>query len=388
MEAEKRGNHAKKVSKKFNLYNIFVGLTLVLGAILIINIFLTINLNKEFEKSAEAAKEAIKPAKIELAVIKNSKCSDCFDISTIVGHIKNVKLNVTKETAYEFDSARGKELITKYKITKIPTLIATGEIGKVNVQGLVKNGDALLFTQPEPPFTNAATGKIEGRVTLYNLVDSACTQCKDLSSLIMQIKGAGIKISEQKNITPSSDEGKNFINKYKIGFVPIIILSKDAAAYDVMQKAWLQVGSKEPDGSYVLRLAAPPFVNLTTGKLMGVVDVIYLTDKSCADCYDVNLHKEILTNPQSFAVQLGKEETFDASDAKGKELIAAYNITKVPTVILSNDISVYPSSQFLKQFYSIEKNGYYVFRILQSLGAYKDLTTNQVVKAPQRTQVQ
>jgi len=377
----------KNLSKKFNLYNIFIGLTIFLGIISVINIILTFNLNSELKKSTEAAKEVSKPAKIELAIIKNSKCSDCFDISTIVGHIRNVKLNVTKETAYEFDSAKGKELINKYKIAKVPSVIVTGEIDKVNIQGLVKNEDALLFAQPQPPYTNAVTGKIEGKVALYILQDPQCTQCRDINSLITQIKAAGIRISEQKNITPGNDEGKDLIKKYNIGFVPTIILSKDAAAYDLMQKAWPQVGSKEIDGSYVLRLANPPFINLTTGKLRGVVDITYLIDKSCADCYDVNLHREILTNPQSFAVKLGKEETFDVSDAKGKELIAAYNITKVPAVILSDEISVYPSSQFLKQFYSVEKNGYYVFRILQSLGAYKDLAINQVVKQ-QKTQAQ
>ena len=382
MEAEK-----KRHNKKFNLYNIFIGLTITLGIVLVINIILTSNLSSELKKSSEAAKEAVKPAKIELTVIKNSKCSDCFDISTIVGHIRNVKLNVTKETAYEFDSAKGKELINKYKIAKVPSVIVTGEIDKVNIQGLVKNEDALLFAQPQPPYTNAVTGKIEGKVDLYLLQDPQCTQCKDINSLITQIKVAGIRISEQKNITPGSDEGKDVIKKYNIRFVPTIILSKDAAAYDIMQSAWPQIGSKEIDGSYVLRLANPPFINLTTGKLRGVVDITYLTDKSCADCYDANLHKEILTNPQSFAVKLGKEETFDVSDAKGKELIAAYNITQVPAVILSDEISVYPSSQFLKQFYSIEKNGYYVFRILQSLGTYRDLTTNQIVKQ-QRTQAQ
>lgn len=225
-------------------------------------------------------------------------------------------------------------------------------------------------------------------VTLYNLKDSACEKCSDLTTLIAQIKGAGVKIYEEKVITPNSNEGKELIKKYNIEFAPTIILSKEAAAYDVIQQAWPNIGSKEIDGSYVLRLVNPPFINLTTNKLRGLVNIMYLTDKSCTECYNVSQHKEILTNSQSFAVKLDKEEIFDISDNKGKELIVKYNITQVPTIILSDEISVYPSSQVLNQFFSVEKDGSYVFRRLSTVGNYKDLTTNQVVKPQPQQQFQ
>jgi len=376
------------ISKKLGLYNIFIGLTVLLGIVLLINIILTFNLNKDLKKSAETAKETLKPAKIELTSIRNSKCSDCFDISTIISHIKNANVNITKETIHEFDSKEGKALVSKYKIEKIPTVIITGEIDKFNIQGLEKKENALLLTRLEPPYINAITGKIEGRVTLYNLKDSACEKCNDLSPLISQIKAAGVKIYEEKIIAPNNDEGKGLIKKYNIDFAPTIILSKDAAVYSIIRQAWAQIGTKETDGSYVLRLVNPPFINLTTGKLRGIVNIVYLTDKSCTECYDVSQHREILVNPQSFAVKLEKEETYDISDAKGKELIANYNITQVPTIILSEEVSIYPSSQVLKQFFSVEKDGSYVFRRVSTVGTYTDLTTNKVIEAQQQSEEQ
>jgi len=383
---EKKFHKTASSKKRFNLYNAFIGLIILLAVILLINIFLTINLSNDLKKSAEAAKESARPAKVELAVIKNSKCSDCFDISAVLNYIKAAKLNVTKENAYEFDSTNGKQLAGKYGIEKAPSVIITGEIGKLQMQGSVKNKDALIFA-PEPPYTSISTGKTEGMVVLYYL-DPQCGKCRDISLLIEQIKGAGIRISAQKNVTPESDEGKNLIKKYNIDFAPTIIMSRDASAYSIMQKAWPPIGSKEPDGYYVFRLAAPPFINLTTGKIRGLVGITYLTDKSCTECYDAKLHKEILTNPQTFGMKLDKEDEFDIADAKGKEMIAKYNITKVPATILSDEVKAYPSSRALSQFFSLEKNGYYVFRKLEVLGTYKDLSTNQVVKAPQRAQVQ
>ena len=384
MDPEKRGIK-KIISNKLNLENIFIGLIVLLGIIVIVNIVLTFNLNKDLKKSTATIQEKSKPAKVELVLIKNSKCSDCSDISTVANHIKNSNVNVTKETMLEFDSKEGKEIIGRYKIERVPAVVLTGEIDKVNIQGLEKKENALLLTKVEPPYTNAATGKIEGRVILFYLKDPACEKCSDLTPLISQIKNAGVKISEEKTIEPSSDQGKELIKKYSIDFAPTIILSKDAAAYSIMLQAWPQIGSKEADGSYVLRLVNPPFINLTSGKLRGLVNIIYLTDKSCAECYDVNQHREILANPRTFAMKFEKEETLDISDSRGKEMIDKYNITQVPTVILSDEIGVYPSTLALKQFFSVEKDGSYIFRKVSVVGTYKDLAANKVVKVQQQT---
>ncbi len=373
--------HKKTTSKKLNLYNIFVGLTFLLGFIVIINIILTFNLSKDLKKSTAEEMEKLRPGKIELISIKNSKCNDCFDVTPVIRQIKSSNVNVTNEKTLEFNSKDGKEIISKYKIEKIPSVVVIGEIDKVNSQGLEKKEKALLIKNIGQPYTDVATGKIEGRVTLYVLKDTDCTKCNNMTALINQIKAAGVKIYEEKNIATNSNEGKELINKYGIDFVPTLLLSKEAVAYEVMQRAWSQVGTKEIDGSYVLRLVYPPFINLTTGKFMGLVNIIYLTDNSCTECYDVKLHKQIISSPQSFAISLDKEETIDISDVKGKELVAKYNITQVPATILSGEVDVYPASKALKQFFTAEKDGAYVFRRVNLLGTYKDLTTNQVVKA-------
>ena len=381
-------HETKPAAKKFGIWSVFILLTLVLGILIFVNIYMISGINNSLNKNTEAAKENLRPAKIELTVIKNSKCSDCFDISQVINRLKNSNLNVTLESISEFDSKDGKAIIDKYKIEKVPTVIVTGEIDKVNDLELEKKDNALLLTKIKAPYTNAATGKVEGRVALFILNDPKCTECNNLTSFIVQIKGAGIKISDSKNVDPGSDNGKELIKKYSIDFVPSIILSKEAAAYDIMQQSWPQVGTKESDGSYVLRTVYPPYINLTTDKLRGLVDISYLTDKSCEECYNVNMHRSIITSPSSFGMKLNKEETYDISDAKAKQLVLKYNITQVPTIILSGETSVYPTSKILRQFFSIEKDGSFVFRRVQSVGTYKDLTTNEIVKAAQQNQQQ
>lgn len=373
-------------AQKPKVFDILLIAAAVLGVILIISIYLTFSINQNLKKNIETAKEAARPAKIQLTLIKNSKCADCFDASKYLDYIKSSKVEVLSEKTLEVGSTEGKGMAAKYNIQKIPSLLVTGEIDKLNLDGFNKVQDALVLSQISPPYTDAASGKVKGRVSLKLLKDESCGKCNNMDVLIGQINLAGIKLRENKNISAGSQEGKSLIAKYRIGFVPAIILSEDAGEYPIIQQAWPAIGTKEKD-AYVLRTVYPPFLNLTTGQLRGLVDVIYLADNSCADCYNVSFHKLILASPQSFAMAFGNEKTVDISSAEGKGIISKYNISKVPTVILSSEAGVYPSSTGLAQFFSIEKDGSYIFRQLGVVGAYMDLATNSVVK-PQVSQRQ
>lgn len=369
--------HYKMIT--INWKNAYLGLAILLAVVLLINVAVTFSMNKELKKGAEEQKEKLRPGKIELTVVKNSKCADCFDVTPILSSIKKAKANITKETTLEFGTPQSREILSKYKIEKVPAIIITGEIGKVSIQSMDKKEDALVLTKISPPYTNAATGRIEGHVALLKLVGPECLQCSDLLSLSTQIKQAGVKISAEKGITTDSGEGKELIEKYKIDFVPTMILSSDLKVYDAIDKAWLKVGTKEKDGSYVLRLPSPPFINLTSGELRGIVTMTYLLDKSCLECFNASIYKKVLADQKGFAVTFGKEEELDISNPRARELIQKYNITQVPAIILSSDAGVYPSQQSLKQFFSVEKDGSYVFRKVSVLGNYKDLISNKVV---------
>ena len=69
------------------------------------------------------------------------------------------------------------------------------------------------------------------------------------------------------------------------------------------------------------------------------------------------------------------EEYLDISTTKGKNLLSEYNITAVPTVILSKEIQDYNAiKEILEQAGSFEKEGVFVFRKLDVLNAkYKKL---------------
>ncbi|MBI2107743.1 hypothetical protein HYU10_03315 [Candidatus Woesearchaeota archaeon] len=363
---------------------LFLAVIAIIGIILIINVYFTFGIQKELKKSIEAAKEQAKPGIVELTLINNPKCTDCFDMVEIVRSITlSPKANVTKNNVYDFSSKAGKELVSKYSIDKIPALVLTGEIGKVSLEGFEKRDDALVFTGVTPLYTNPKTGRVEGRVELTFLNPGSCDKCTDLTPLVGNLKLSGMVISKESKVIAGTPEGRELAGRYGITHAPTLILSKEASAYDVIKQSWPSVGSVEKDGSYVLRQAYPPFYNITTGKTVGLVAITYITDKSCSECYNVSVHKNILTNPGSFNFKLDSEEFADISDGKGKALLDRYSITMVPTIVLSGDVGYYPSKEGLADFFKIQKDGSYVFVKPEVVGAYRDITTGKVV-APQQ----
>jgi thiol-disulfide isomerase/thioredoxin len=366
-----------KRHKKMKMEDLVLWAGILLGIVLLVTNAMALGLSSDLKKATAEYNEKMRPGKVSLLAIKNSRCTDCSDIQPIVDAIKQSKVNITNENTVEFNSKEAKDIISKYKLKKVPVVVMTGEIDRVSIDGLVKQDDALIYSDIAPPYTNAGTGRTEGAAKLYLIVDSSCTDCSGLDTFVTQVKSTGIKFTEEKTLESSSAEGAAILSKYRIEAVPALVISKEADLYASLKQAWSQVGTIESDGSYVLRTLYPPFKNMTTGQVRGVVKLTYLTDSSCAGCYDATQHKAVLSG--SFGIGISSEETVDVSSAKGKGLVSKHAISLVPTIILSSDISAYPSAQGLKQFFKATEDGSYVFTSLSLMGTYKDLSTGEVV---------
>ena len=365
--------HKEGKKLKIGFDYIYISLVIVLAAVVIYN---SINIGGISTK-LETAKEAAIPAKIQIATIGFSKCSDCFDISSIVDSIKNGKRNITSEEALDLSDEKAQQYVVKYKIKKLPTVLVFGEIDKAKISGLVKEDDALIFTDLKLPYLDIDSGEVKGRVSAISISDASCGNCSDISLFIFQVKESGVKIANETGLDVGSLYGKELLQKYSIKKIPTVIFSKDIDAYDEIKQAWSQLGTVESDGSYVLRTITPPYKDLDKNRF---VTLILLDDKSCDKCYDPTLHKPILAN---YGVKLIEEKTVDISDAAGKALVAKYKIELVPTIILSEDADAYMS---LKQVWTtvgtVESDGTFVFRNVAVMQrAYKNLTSGSIIEA-------
>ncbi|MBI4447850.1 hypothetical protein HY643_02625 [Candidatus Woesearchaeota archaeon] len=349
-------------------------LGIILVAITLYNTFQISSLGNTFQQKLTETKEASKPAEIQLMTIQDSNCEDCFNILPIVESIKKANVKLTKEESIELASQKAAEIIEKYRIEKIPTVIVTGELSKAKLANLEEKRGALVFTQLTPPYTDAASKQVMGKVTATLLRDASCDKCVNMSTFLTQLKQVGVQIASEKIIEKKSAEAKELISKYTLKSLPTIIFSSDLKVYGEILNNWEQIGSVESDGSYIVRVTPPPYFDLTKNKVVGMVSMSILFDGTCADCYNATaFHQPIL---QNIGVAIGEEKHIDVSSKEGKALVEAYNIEKVPTLILKGDIEEYPSLvNAWKSVGTVETDGTYVFRKVEIAQAkYKNLT--------------
>lgn len=368
-----------------NKGNLIIILSLVIMVLLFFNIFQVNSFGKIFDNKLIETKEAARPAKIELIII-NTDCKDCYDIQPIVNLIESSDANITDKKELSFSSDEAKDIIRRYGIEKAPTVVIKGEIErakslkfKLNDIGEFKE-DAFFFTKLEPLFIETKTGDIKGKVSLIELKKEDCSQCSNLSLLIGQLKASGLKIVSQSALSIGSEEGKSLINKYKIEKAPTMILSPEAKFYSTINENWNKVGSVEDDGYYIIRNLNPPYYDINKSRVVGLVSITYLTDKTCKDCYDPEqFHKAIL---KGLGMVFSDERRVDVSDTEGKSIVGKYNIELVPTMILRGDVSEYTALvRAWKSVGSIESDNSYVFRTVDiAKKTYKNLTSSEIVQ--------
>lgn len=263
--------------KDSNVQKIIIGLVLIFLAIAVYDIYLVYNSNAIVNEKIAVSAEAARPANLQITKILARNCAECFDVTQVENAIGQLNVK-TSEKTIDYASAEAKQLISKYNIKKIPTMLITGDVAK-----------------------------------------------------------AGITF-------------------------------------------WSQIGTAETDGTLVLRFGAP-YIDPANGMEIGKAQLIELSDKTCGSCYNVSTHENIL---RSFGIAFSSIVNYDINSTDGARLISLYNITKVPTMLISPDAKHYENLQGIwKQVGSVENDGWYVFREMKALPAatYKDLSLNKTVNA-------
>ncbi len=365
---------------------VLLTLTLALVLIAIANIYMLGTVKQTLSTKMEQASIAAIPAKISITTILADSCIDCFKPEPVVQSISSLAdTNVTSQR--NIQSSEANDLIARYKITKLPTIIVTGEVEQkssvlsaLTKLGATKADDGYIISALAPPYYDIASQKVIGYLELTYLLDSSCTSCQNITSFSMQLKQSGIPIKKEDRVERTSSQGMALISKYNLSGVPTIILRGDVGAYAILAQAWPQIGSVEKDGAYVLRTLSAPYYSIQKQRIVGDIALTALIDKTCTTCYDpLVFHKPILAG---LGIKPKTEKTVDIGSAEGKTLISKYGLTAVPVIILSGDTfaydavlkSIWPSVGFKAD------DGAYIFTKAElAQQPYKNLATGEIV---------
>lgn len=250
--------------------HLWLGLVLVLvGAINVWLLFFVRN-KIDFKKLL-----AHKP-KINLVVIRETSCTDCFDLTQVKDVLEREGGRVTMKVLDKAD-AQSVDLIEQYNIKFLPSFVATGEINDPALKPLWDNfgepkDKAIIFNKNVPKYYEIATGKTFGDFGVTLITDNSCASCYDVNTHKVALKNLGMITDNVTNLEASSVEAKALIKKYRITSLPTILLRGDLAQYQVFLKVWDSVGTKEKDGTYVFREPGQKqmgtYKDLKTGKVI------------------------------------------------------------------------------------------------------------------------
>lgn len=216
--------------------------------------------------------------------------------------------------------------------------------------------------------------------SLVMISEKSCENCKNMEALEEYIAGQNVEITDRKELSADQDESKDLIEKYEIKRLPALIFTADAKINNSLQKAYEPNSRSISDKVIVWEQWVPPFYDLKGKETQGIINVVYLSDKSCGDCYDpAEIFAGIYKN---FGINVNGQQTFDVSDPEGLEFIANYKVKNVPTVILSENVALYEQfASIWPDVGTIEEDGKYIFRNIDSMQQiYKNLETGEITK--------
>lgn len=230
------------------------------------------------EDGATAQISANLPA-IELIIVNKPDCTECFDIDKLVAPLKDSQVaDVRKETRIDYSSPEGAEILRRYEIDKVPTVLVSGDIERLFdlpsfLQNLGRQAEdgTLIVTNVPAPYFEISSGTVRGRFIAYYISKSDCGECYDVKTHRNALTRLSMTPAEEIFVDAGESGGKELISRYRIATLPTIIMTGEMDAYPQLNEVWPTVGTVENDGAYVFRQGQQymgPYLDLQSGKLV------------------------------------------------------------------------------------------------------------------------
>ena len=263
---------------------------------------------------------------ITFTIIGN-ECKDCMDMNKV---LKKLPFAIkVSERSVEMST----RLIEKYDIKRIPVIIGIGN-GEVLSKMGFKAVDDIWILDNILPYKLLKTGEITGIINVTAIDHKDCRGCIPAKEYINDFEEF-MQFKEVTILSSDDEEAIKLIKDYKIERFPALLLKGDVHLHDFYESL-LNLGRKR-GGVLVLDELNPPYYY--EGEVYGLVGVTYI---GCDNC---SIAKDTFA-PFLEKIKIVYENVLTAES--GKKLINKYNITQLPTMVLSRDALVY--EDFVKRW--------------------------------------
>lgn len=210
-------------------------------------------------------------------------------------------------------------------------------------------------------------------VQVTKLAAPECSDCFNIEAAMATLQQQQVVIGEIKTLPYASPEAQDLIKRLGIQRVPTYILTGEAEKQNL--ESFVKANGEVKDKTFIFTKVLPLFIDPTTNQKRGEVQATLITDSSCPSCLNPQL---IVDAYRESGIAMSQETALSWDSPQARALIAQYNITKAPTLLLSPDIALYDEVQKnWTQAGTVEADGVHVLRNLSP--PYRDLEKNQIV---------
>ena len=304
----------------------------------------------------------LKPNTVEITVLEYDECEECFDVEKNIRSLNDSNLEIEYIEYIDYRTEEGKELVEKLGIERVPNIVIEGETDGIVGEGFTEV-DKTLFMEDAPfPYYNTFEEELRGYVEARFFENPDCDVCQDLRFVKDTLEELGMEVQAKEVYSTVEETGR--FEEYDIDIVPSMILEGDIESYEGIEGHLLELGFSEKEDYFKIN-SPPPFVNRTTGEIDGLIDLTLIDDENCEECYDPEIHVDIIQ--QIVGAGIGEIDIIDVSEAEDK--LEAYDVKKVPTVLLTGDTELYTGlEQIWEEVGTVEDDGTFVFREMEAIG--------------------
>ncbi len=311
--------------------------------------------------------------KVNITILQAKNCQACNDAIGGLGYsLQHTGVEILDSKILESTSQEAQKLIAENQITQLPAvLMSSPDTALLRQYIMQRNGRNISWRfvkdvailESSVVYEDVGTGKTHGKLDIIALEDPSCSVCSTASALVTRF-AQDLKLSTTKTLDYRTSEGERLIKQYHIEKIPTLILFGELSLYKgkMEMESFEIYGSRENDGAIVLRDIPAPYRDLATQKIVGLVKMTMVSDKSCKTCYDPAPLKDYVEF--QFGMKVQEVSNVDVSSAEGKKLVNQYALRIIPTILLSPEAATYTSRSALWEnvWGSVEGDGFEVMR--------------------------
>ncbi|MEM4662726.1 MAG: hypothetical protein QXM75_01765 [Candidatus Diapherotrites archaeon] len=323
-----------------------------------------------------------KESQIEIIEITLHDCKGCLNFDYFKIQLKDMNLLIDEKTIY-YPSEEAKKIIEKYSLKTLPTIVVRGNFKDIEVFrnwssfGRILN-DTLVFDNNIPVYYDLTSGRFIGAVKIIELIDGSCQECVEPIALLSAITaGSGMNVVDFRRVDVNTDEGKELAKKHYIEFVPALVFSKEISDYNIGD--FSAYGTFSHDGSFVIREKFPPYKDLKSGEIKGLLNVTIIEHSSCWACQGA---KEMLAFLRgNLGLSFKNVLVYDINSNEARALMKNYSIGYLPAALVFGDTAEYKLfSEHWPKLGVVFKDGIYMLDDYRLLGPgyYFDVNNEQI----------